>query len=134
VCGANKQGTYRLILKEMNHNQDIGKQGEDIAVAFLIKNGFTILHRNWRFSHLEVDIFASKNGMLHIIEVKTRTTYKYGNPEEQITTKKFRLLQDAAVIYQELFPAFTKIQFDIVAININQNEEPTILFLEDFFI
>ncbi len=118
----------------MSHNQDIGKQGEDLAVSYLIKNGFTILHRNWRFSHLEVDIFASKNEMLHIVEVKTRTNYKYGNPEEQITNKKFKLLQDAAVIYQELYPQYTKIQFSIIAINITPNEEPVLLFLEDFFI
>ncbi len=117
-----------------NHNQIVGKKGEDLAAAFLIKNGFKIIDRNWRFGHLEVDVFAFKNDILHIVEVKTRTSEKYGLPEESITTKKFRLLQLAAIAYLDLFPQYTKIQFDILAIQILPNTPIDYLFLEDYFL
>jgi putative endonuclease len=116
------------------HNQKIGKDGEELACTFLVKNGFVIKDRNWRFGHLEVDIFAYKESILHIVEVKTRTTIKYGLPEETVTTKKFRLLQDAAVAYLDLYPEFTKIQFDILAITILPNEPIDYFYIEDYFL
>ncbi len=117
----------------MAHNQDIGKAGEDIACQYLLQKQYKIIARNWRCGHLEVDIIAYHNEVLHIVEVKTRTNIQYGYPEEQITTKKFRLLQDAAVQYLELHPQYHKIQFDIIAINLLPNAEPHIAYFEDYY-
>ena len=52
------------------HN-DFGKEGEQDAVDFLIENGHTILERNFRFGHAEIDIISRKDNILHIVEVKT---------------------------------------------------------------
>jgi Holliday junction resolvase-like predicted endonuclease len=65
-----------------------GAKGEEIATDYLIEKGYTILERNWRHHHLEVDIIASKESLLHIIEVKTRHSLRYGRPEESITRDK----------------------------------------------
>jgi len=69
------------------HNK-LGEQGEQMAEAFLQKQNYTVLHRNWRHSHYEIDIIAIKNNVLHIVEVKIRSSKKYGHPEEAVTKKK----------------------------------------------
>lgn len=117
-----------------NHNQKVGKDGEDLAVQYLLDNGFKIKDRNWRFGHYEVDIFAFKEPILHIVEVKTRTSLRFGLPEESITTKKFRMLQDAAVAYLDLHPQYTKIQFDILSITILDNQPIEYFYIEDYFL
>ena len=56
----------------MARHMKTGELGEKLAVAFFLKKGFIILHKNWRHSHWEVDIIASHIDVLHFIEVKTR--------------------------------------------------------------
>ena len=46
-----------------NHNQ-LGKKGEQLAVDFLIENGYDIVERNYRFNKAEVDIIAQKEDVL----------------------------------------------------------------------
>src|ERR1700761_7516104 len=64
--------------------EDLGKKGEGLAAEWLLKREFKILHRNWRHNRCEVDIIAHRNKILHFIEVKTRSSKKYGYPEESI--------------------------------------------------
>ena len=64
-----------------SHNQ-LGKKGEQLAVDFLIENGYDIVERNYRFNKAEVDIIAQKKDVLAIIEVKTRSTTDFGNPQD----------------------------------------------------
>ena len=63
------------------HNE-LGKKGEQLAVDFLQKKGYTILDRNWRFKKAEVDIIAQKEQILAIVEVKTRSSNYFGNPQD----------------------------------------------------
>ena len=72
----------------MAHHITTGKLGEQMALEYLLKNGFVILHKNWRHSHWEVDVIASLKGILHFIEVKTRRTKKFGYPEDDVTKKE----------------------------------------------
>ncbi|MFZ4770352.1 MAG: YraN family protein [Ferruginibacter sp.] len=69
------------------HNQ-IGKDGELLAAAYLQQKGYTIIHQNWRHKNWEIDIVANKGKRLHIIEVKTRTSLKFGHPEDNMDNKK----------------------------------------------
>ncbi|MFZ9473357.1 MAG: YraN family protein [Sediminibacterium sp.] len=112
-------------------NKDTGNFGENLAAEYLIKNGFDILTKNWRYKHLEIDIIASKDQKLHIVEVKTRSTITYGHPEQFIGKQKFQFLKNAAAIYQYQNPQWKNIQFDVIAITLKQPIE--ILFLEDVF-
>ena len=66
-------------------NKDTGFFGETKAAAFLISKGYSILYRNWRYKHLELDIIAAKDGLLHIVEVKTRSSVDFGFPEKVLT-------------------------------------------------
>ena len=62
------------------NNKYTGNKGEEMAAAYLIKNGYNIVERNWRFKHWEVDIIASKGNCLHFFEIKTRSSDMYGHP------------------------------------------------------
>ena len=84
----------------MSNNLGNGKKGEDIAADYLTKNGYTLLERNWRKHHWEVDIIASKDQFLHFIEVKTRYSLRFGFPEESISKDKMKNLKNAAENYQ----------------------------------
>lgn len=85
----------------------IGQLGEDAAVAFLKRNGFLIITRNFRVRNGEVDIIAIENKKektLVFIEVKTRTSGQFGTPGEAITYFKLQALQRTAVYYKQLHP------------------------------
>lgn len=73
-----------------------GAQGETWATDFLRANTFTILNRNWRFKHLELDIVALDADTIVFVEVKTRTTDMRGTPSLAVTRKKQKNLIKAA--------------------------------------
>ena len=65
----------------MPNNTQKGIAGEEIAVEFLLKKGYHILEKNWRHQHLEIDIIASIDNTLVVVEVKLRANDFFGNPE-----------------------------------------------------
>ncbi len=111
----------------------IGKLGEDLAVAYLLRLGFRILFRNWRFRHWEIDIIATKNNILHIVEVKTRTSLLFGYPEQNITNQKMQYLMNAATEFLYQFPEWKRIQFDALSILL-ENDSATYFFIEDIYL
>lgn len=106
----------------MPNNTQKGTQGEEIAVAHLLKNGYHILARNWRHKHLEIDIIASINGTLVIVEVKLRANAYYGNPEDFVTKSKQKKLIKAADFYIKENNINWETRFDIVSIIQNPSE------------
>ena len=115
------------------NNKDTGFFGENRAAEYLIQNSFEILFRNWRYKHLEIDIIASKNGILHIIEVKTRSSIQFGYPEQSIHAKKMQFLKNAGAIFQYQYPTWKYLQFDVVSIFLNTQNEWELLFIEDVY-
>jgi len=115
-------------------HHDTGKTGEAMAAEYLAANGYTILHQNWRHGHWEVDVIASKDSVLHFIEVKTRRTEKFGFPEESVNKKKIKNLMGAAEEYLYLHPEWKRIQFDILSIKMLKNEPVEYFFIEDVFL
>ncbi|MEO9020525.1 MAG: YraN family protein [Ginsengibacter sp.] len=118
----------------MAHHNHTGSLGEKMAADYLLQKGFTILHQNWRYSHWEVDVIASMDGVLHFIEVKTRRTKEFGYPEEDVTKKKMENLINASEEYTFLYPEWTKIQFDVLSISIPRGEPVEYFFIEDVYI
>ena len=114
------------------HNQ-VGKEGEGLAIPWLTARGYVILHQNWRHRNWELDIIASKEKRLHIIEVKTRTSEKFGLPEDNMGPKKMQYLINAAEEYLYLHPQWQQLQFDVLAINIRDSEVDYFL-LEDVYL
>ena len=116
-----------------HHNKDTGFLGENKAADYLLGMGFSILFRNWRYKHLEIDIIASKGNCLHIIEVKTRRTTVYGFPEQHIDAQKMQHLKNAAAIFQYQFPIWQMLQFDVIAIHKKPTEEWALDYFEDVY-
>ncbi len=115
-------------------NQEIGILGEEIAADFIIKKGWTICERNWRYKHLEVDLIVFDGKILRIVEVKLRSSLQYGYPEERILKDKMKHLKIAANIYQQKHPNYKFIQFDVISILYQKNEVKEIFHFEDVYI
>ncbi|MGB2955440.1 MAG: YraN family protein [Anaerolineales bacterium] len=86
-----------------NRNKKIGKWGEDLAAAYLDKKGYLILDRNVYTSYGEIDIITLQEyedeNYLVFVEVKTRTTLEFGNPEDAVTSQKQEHLLAAIETY-----------------------------------
>jgi putative endonuclease len=81
------------------HNQIIGKWGENAAVDFLTARGYSIEARNVRTPYGEIDIVAKQNDLTIFVEVKARTSTKMGLPEEAITPRKLEHMLNSAQHY-----------------------------------
>ena len=69
-------------------NQEIGNIGENAAANLLIEKGYKILERNYRTSHLEVDIIALKDDVVAFVEVKTRAVNYMVSPQDAVNYRK----------------------------------------------
>ena len=116
----------------MAQHNELGKKGEELAVDFLVKNGYTIRDKNWRYLKAEVDIIAEKDGILAVVEVKTRSSIDFGNPQDFVNPKKIKLLVAAIDEYVVSKDLDIEVRFDIIAI-VNQNNKFIIEHLEDAF-
>lgn len=115
------------------NNKIKGKLGENIAQEYLKNSGFKILETNFRYSKIsEIDIVASKDNVLHFIEVKTRSNNNFGTPLEAVTKTKLNSIYICSKYYlQDCKIKFRKTQIDVIGIIANDNKEPEITFLED---
>ena len=112
---------------------ELGRIGEDLAVEYLINKGYRILERNWRLGHKEIDIIALDGDTLVAVEVKTRKTNTYGEPDLAVGADKQRMLiwaVDAYVRYRQLD---VDVRFDIVSIVFTDTDRK-IEHIEDAFI
>lgn len=116
----------------MARHNETGKAGEEIAANFLLSHGYIIHEKNWRAEKIEIDIIAQCGGEIVIVEVKTRTTDKFGFPEESVTDQKQELLTTGAEIYLEENKIDLPVRFDIISI-ILSSEKPQIHHIKDAF-
>ncbi len=113
-------------------NQIKGKKGEDAAAEHLQGKGYRILERNWRVGHLEVDIIAGNDSFLVIVEVKTRKSDLFGEPEGFVNLQKQRNLIRAAAVYAERRGIGKEIRFDIISVT-SQDNGFSVRHIEDAF-
>ena len=113
------------------HNQ-LGEEGEKIAVNYLESRGYIIYHTNWRMGHLEVDIIAEDSGELVFVEVKTRSSNKYGEPEYAVEYQKEKDIIRIASVYLENLHLEIPARFDIIAIIIG-DKKSNVTHFEDAF-
>ena len=118
----------------MARHNETGKKGEGLAADYLQQQGFVILHRNWRFSRYEIDIIASRENVLHFIEVKTRQTFDYGYPEESVSEKKIECLMNAAEEFLYQNPEWKRIQYDVLSIIMERDKDPEFFLVEDVYL
>ncbi len=106
----------------MGKHNDFGKEGEEMAVGHLLKNGYKICYRNYRYLKAEIDIIAEKEGLLAIVEVRSRSSDFIENIAETITPKKIKLLVMAADYYVSSQDLDIEIRFDVITILKNKHQ------------
>jgi len=114
----------------MSHNQKIGRWGEAAAAEFLLARGYAILERNARTPLGEIDIVACREGITVFVEVKARTSRRFGFPEEAVTPRKQAHMLAAA----EYYAAEHEIDFwqaDVLAVEGQPGSRPGIVHFEN---
>ena len=111
----------------------LGRLGEELAAEYIIKKGYQILERNWHSGHKEIDIIALDGTTLVVVEVKTRKSDDYGEPNIAVGKDKQRFLIWAADAYVRKRQLEVDVRFDIISIVIS-DDEPEIEHIEDAFI
>src|SRR3972149_5508282 len=100
-----------------NAKQRFGRWGEDAAAQYLVVKGYTIVARNVHSAHGELDIIASKGGVLVFVEVKARSSHSFAYPEDSVTRRKQAFLLSAAEAYLQAHPdGGDSWQFDVIAV------------------
>jgi putative endonuclease len=105
----------------MAQHNIVGSFGEEQAAEYLKKKGYSICHTNWHSGHYELDIVAVSPGEepeLVIVEVKTRSTGRFGSPEDAVDTRKILRTVHAANHYIRLNDIMIPPRFDIIGIKI----------------
>ncbi len=120
--------------QELTTNKQKGNFGEEVSVAFLKKKGYEIRHTKWQFSHKEIDIVAADGNMLVIVEVKTRKSDFFQNPEDAVSRSKIRFLLDAAEAYVDIFNLNMDIRFDVITIILKESGGYDLEHFEDAFL
>lgn len=101
------------------HRQLLGKQGEDIAASYLVRQGYHLIQRNFKARYGELDIIATHHQTLVIVEVKTRIDREFGLPEEAVTPRKVREVVKTAEYYKLLHPELPDLmRLDVIAIQL----------------
>lgn len=116
----------------MAEHNDLGNEGEELAREYLLNKGYRIRHFNWRFNKLELDIVAEKDGLLVVVEVKTRSTDTFEHPQEAITNRKIKNIVQAAEEYIFRFNWQGETRFDVISV-IPRGSEYVIEHIEDAF-
>ena len=115
-----------------SHNE-LGKWGEDIAADYLQRQGYTIIERNWKSGHRDLDIIALDGHTLVFIEVKTRRNRLYTDPEMAVDYQKIVHLQQAANHYVKYKHIDLEVRFDVITVVGTENNTPAIEHIKEAF-
>ncbi|MGN0657646.1 MAG: YraN family protein [Ruminiclostridium sp.] len=120
----------------MSVRSERGAFGEEQTAIYLINRGYRILARNYRIKGGEIDIIAEKEGLIAVVEVKTRKFGSLTQGIEAVTKKKQSRIIKAARSY--LFETGTEagVRFDVAEVTITTEENPRLLeinYYEDAF-
>jgi len=117
----------------MAYHNELGKQGEQLATNLLQGKGYEILERNFIFQKAEIDIIAQKGNELVIVEVKTRNSAFFGDPQEFVSASKIKLLVKAANEYVISNNLDVEVRFDIISVIKNKRVEQLEHFENAFY-
>ncbi len=106
----------------MGKHNEFGKEGEKIAADYLVKKGYKICYKNYRYLKAEIDIIARKDNVLAIVEVRSRSSDFIENIADTVTSKKIKLLVMAADHYVIESDLDVEVRFDIITILKNKKQ------------
>lgn len=113
------------------HNKQFGQLGEDIAANYLVKKGYTLLTRNYKFGRVEIDAICEFKEEIIFVEVKTRTSDQMAYPEQAVGKAKQKNIRIAAENYLEENNITFPVRFDIIAVV--KGEKFEVEHIEDAF-
>lgn len=116
----------------MAQHNELGKSGEKDAVDYLRHKGYEILEINFVYDKAEVDILAKTGETLVVVEVKTRSTPDFGDPQDFVKPAQIKRLVKAVDYYVNEKDLDLEVRFDIIAI-IKNKLGKRIEHLEDAF-
>ncbi len=101
----------------MAAKNELGRHGEHLAAAYLQAEGMTIIERNWRCRHGEIDILAADGPSLVVVEVKTRSSRSHGTALESVRPAKVARLRALATRWLSAQPRdFAEVRVDVIAL------------------
>jgi putative endonuclease len=110
----------------MTYQKQIGKLGEEIAAKYLLDKGYQLLDQNFNVKYGEIDLVALDKDCVVFVEVKTRTSAAFGNPEDSVTPAKIERMQNAALLWMQ---AHTEVpddwRMDVIAIVLGHENDIT---------
>lgn len=118
-------------MTETQRRGELGMWGEQLAVDYLQKCGWTVLERNWRCRYGELDIVAADAATVVFVEVKTRAGDRYGDVVTAVTPAKVRRLRRLAGLWlagQDR--QWSGLRIDVIAIRVGRRREPEITHLQ----
>mgnify|MGYP001089680083 CR=1 FL=1 len=108
----------------MTYQQQIGNLGEKIAADFLLQKGYKLLDQNYHTRYGELDLVTAESEIIVFIEVKTRTSGSFGNPETSITEAKLQRIHNAALLWLQEHPEVDDDwRIDAVAITLDHQKK-----------
>lgn len=116
--------------------QKVGSQGELLASLYLCKKGYRILDTNWNlYRGCELDIVSYHDGVIHFVEVKTRSTDAYGSPDQAIDrTKMFHLINAIKQYKHEKHLCHLPHQLDSISIIYRSDDDYSLEHKEDIYL
>jgi putative endonuclease len=111
----------------------LGRRGEDLAHRYLQRAGYAVVTRNYRAgADSEIDIVATKDGVVVFVEVKSRSSAVYGAPERAIDADKHKnILRGARAYATRGAIDWSKVRFDVISVVFSKT--PSILHQQDAF-
>ena len=103
-------------LTYMAKHNILGHEGEDIAARYLQQHGYTIHDRDWHCGHKDLDLVVTKDNTIVFVEVKTRTSNEWGDPQDFITDRKIRRIVNSADAYLRFNQIDMDVRFDVISI------------------
>jgi putative endonuclease len=116
----------------MSEHNELGKYGEQLAEAYLTKQGYQIKQRNWKYRKAELDLIAQKDEWIVVVEVKTRRLNAVERPQDAVTIGKQRRMVRAADAYIQEHEIDLECRFDVISVIVNGGKHE-LEHLEDAF-
>jgi putative endonuclease len=119
-------------MSAMALSHDLGSRSEALAATHLEQHGWTLLARNYRSGHREIDIIARRASVIAFVEVKARAGTSYGHPLEAITALKRREIEIVARWWIHCYGRARHVyRFDAIAIFWPHDGPPVLEHFED---
>ena len=118
----------------MAEHYELGQWGEEVAADYLRRKDYTIVERNWKSGHRDLDIIAwdGASQSLVFVEVKTRRNRMFSDPEEAVNHQKMYHLRKAANHYVKYRRLDCNLRLDVITVVGTPETVPEIEHIEDF--